>query len=163
MPAKRIYAEKYFGTTVDEDAVGGRTMMIRKAYQQVQKKQKRTYQGIVAVVTVAALAAGGYAYYGHVQLVRQQAIALDLFYTMKSLDVDIANSERRLLASGGTQGEGIVKSYLARRRQMETNYDQFISNLNPYNHTLTPQEKLILRVTRLFGECETAAPPEYLA
>jgi len=159
----RIYAEKYFGTTIDDDAVGGRTMMIRKAYQQVQKKQKRTYQAIVAVLAVAALAAGGYAYYQRIQLARQQAIALDLFYTMKSLDVDIANSERRLLASGGTQGQDVVKSYLARRRQMETNYDQFISNLNVYNHTLTPQEKLILRVTRLFGECETAAPPEYLA
>ena len=38
--------------------------MIRKAFQQVQKKQKRTYQIIVAVVALAALAAGGYAYYG---------------------------------------------------------------------------------------------------
>jgi membrane-bound lytic murein transglycosylase D len=159
----RIYAEKYFGTATDDDAVGGRTMMIRKAYQQVQKKQKRTYQAIVAVVTVAALAAGGYAYHQRQELARQQAIANDLFYTMKSLDVDIANSERRLLASGGKEGQDLVKSYLARRRQMETNYDLFISNVKVYDHTLTPQEKLILRVTRLFGECETAAPPEYLA
>ena len=53
--------------------------------------------------------------------------------------------------------------YLERRRQMENNYEQFLSGLNIYDRTLTPQEQLILRVTRLFGECEMAAPPEYLA
>ena len=100
------YAEKYFGTTTDDEPVGGRTLMIRKAFQQVQKKQKRTYGGIVAVVALAAVAAAGYAYYGHRQMARQQAVAQDLFYTMKSLDVDIADVERRLAASGGTPGPG---------------------------------------------------------
>ncbi|MGH9144359.1 MAG: lytic transglycosylase domain-containing protein, partial [Vicinamibacterales bacterium] len=76
---------------------------------------------------------------------------------------DIANVERRLAASGGTQGQDLVKTYQERRRQMEINYDRFISGLKLYDHALTPQEQLILRVTRTFGECETAAPPEYLA
>jgi hypothetical protein len=31
-----------------------------------------------------------------------------------------------------------------------------------YDRRLTDQERLILRVTRTFGECELAAPPEYL-
>jgi hypothetical protein len=157
------YAEKYFGGAIDEQAVGGRTMMIRKAFQQVQKKQRRTYGGIVAVVALIAVAAAGYAYYGHRQIVRQQAVAQDLFYTMKSLDMDIADVERRLATSGGARDQDLVKTYQARRRQMEINYDRFISGLKLYDHALTPQEQLILRVTRLFGECETAAPPEYLA
>jgi pSer/pThr/pTyr-binding forkhead associated (FHA) protein len=157
------YAERYFGTATDEEAVGGRTLMIRKAFHRVQKKQKRLYRGIVAVVGLAALGAGGYAYYGHRQIVRQQAVAEELFYTMKSLDVDIASVEQRLLASGNVQGQDQVKAYLERRRQMESNYDQFLSGLKLYDHTLTPQEQLILRVTRMFGECEMAAPPEYLA
>ena len=46
---------------------------------------------------------------------------------------------------------------------MQKNYEQFIAGLNLYDRPLTQQEELILRVTRLFGECETAAPPEYLA
>jgi pSer/pThr/pTyr-binding forkhead associated (FHA) protein len=157
------YAERYFGATTDEGPVGGRTLMIRKAFQSVQKKQKRLYRGIVAVVALAALGAGGYAYYGHQQIVRQQAVAQELFYAMKSLDVDIANVELKLAASGNAQGQDQVKTYLARRRQMQSNYDQFLAGLNLYDHTLTAQEQLILRVTRLFGECEMAAPPEYLA
>ena len=157
------YAERYFGAATDEEPVGGRTLMIRKAFHKVQKKQKRLYRVVVALALMAALGAGGYAYYGHRQMLQQKAVAQDLFYAMKSLDLDIANLERLLATSGNKQGEEQVKRYLERRRQMESNYDRFLSGLNVYDHTLTPQEQLILRVTRLFGECEMAAPPEYLA
>ena len=157
------YAERYFGTATDDEPVGGRTLMIRKAFHTVQKKQKRLYRGLVALASLAALTAGGYAYYGHRQMLRQQAVAQEIFYTMKSLDVDIANLERLMTTSGSPQGQAQVKTYLDRRRQMQRNYEQFISGLKLYDHALTPQEQLILRVTRMFGECEMAAPPEYLA
>jgi membrane-bound lytic murein transglycosylase D len=158
-----IVAERYFGPATDEESVGGRTLMIRKAFHRVQKKQKRLYRGIVAVVALAAICAAGYAYRGHRELMRQQAAAQDLFYAMKSLDVDIANVERRLAASGDVQGRNQVKTYMERRRQMEGDYERFVSGFNLYDRALTAQDQVILRVTRTFGECETAAPPEYLA
>jgi hypothetical protein len=157
-------AERYFATPDDDEPVGGRTMMIRKAFHRVQRKQRRLYFGIagVAVVAVvAAIVAGGYAYRGRQQTARQHALAQELFYQMKVLDVDVANVERRLMASGNTGGQDQVKAYLERRRQMAVNYDRFIAGLN--DRTLTPQEQLILKVTRIFGECDVAAPPEYLA
>jgi hypothetical protein len=158
------YEERYFGSAGDDDEeVGGRTLMIRKAFHRVQTKQKRLYRGMILVALLAAIAAGGYAYYGHVQMARQKAVAEDLFYTMKSLDVDIANVEVLVQKSGNPEAKDQVARYLERRRQMESNYDRFLSGLKLYDHTLTAQEQLILRITRLFGECEMAAPPEYLA
>jgi len=158
-----MYVDRYFGSAVDEnEPVGGRTMMIRKAYQKVQQKQKRKYTWIVAVVAALAVSAVGYAVYSHRQIAQQKAVAEELFYSMKSLDVDIANLER-LISSSSAPSQDQVKRYLERRRQMETNYDRFISGLKLYDHALSPQEQLVLRVTRLFGECEMAAPPEYLA
>src|SRR5262245_26118537 len=158
------YVNRYFGDAVDADQpVGGRTMMIRKAFQKVQKKQKRKYTGIVALLGALALTAIGYAYYNHRQLAQQKAVAEELFYQMKALDVDIANVERLIASSGNAQSQDQVKRYYERRRQMEVNYDRFISGLKLYDHELSPQEQLILKITRLFGECETAAPPEYLA
>ncbi len=154
------YAARYLTPAVDDEPVGRRTMMIRKAFQQVQKKQKRKYLGVVVVLAAAVVAAAGYAYYGHLQMAKQKALAEDLFYSMKTLDVDIANLERLIASSGGAQGEDQVKRYLERRRQMENTYDSFVANL--YNRDLTESERLILRVTRIFGECEIAAPPEYL-
>jgi membrane-bound lytic murein transglycosylase D len=82
---------------------------------------------------------------------------------MKALDVDIATVERLVASSGNAASQDQVKRYLDRRRQMEVNYDRFIAGLKLYDHTLSPQEQLILRVTRQLGECEMAAPPEYLA
>jgi pSer/pThr/pTyr-binding forkhead associated (FHA) protein len=175
LPAKRsiapkgagetmLVAERYFGTAIDGDEpVGGRTLMIRRAFHTVQKKQKRLYRGIVAVALLAALAAGGYAYYGHRQMVQQKAVALELFYNMKALDLAIADLERSMGPSATAETRDQVQKYLERRRQLERNYDQFLSGLSVSDHTLTAQEQLILRVTRLFGECEMAAPPEYLA
>src|SRR4030095_10669182 len=73
------------------------------------------------------------------------------------------NLERLVASSGNVDAAKQVKEYLDRRRQLERNYDQFLGGLRLYDHALTPQEQAILRVTRLFGECEMAAPPEYLA
>jgi hypothetical protein len=49
---------------------------------------------------------------------------------------------------------------MEQRRAMENNYDRFLSGV--YDRKLTEQERLILRVTRTFGECELAAPSEYI-
>ena len=46
------YAERYFGSATDEEEVGGRTLMIRKAFQKVQKKQKRLYRGLIALASL---------------------------------------------------------------------------------------------------------------
>ena len=158
------YAERYFGATAtDHEPVGGRTLMIRKAFQKIQTRQRRRYGTVVVIAALAVAAAGGYAYYGYRQLAQQKVVAEELFYAMKSLDVDIANVERLVAASGSAQGKDQVARYLERRRQMESNYDHFLGGLKLYDHALTPQEQAVLRVTRLFGECDMAAPPEYLA
>ncbi|HKB09895.1 MAG TPA: transglycosylase SLT domain-containing protein [Vicinamibacterales bacterium] len=158
-----MYIDRYLKAIDGDEPVGGRTMMIRKAFQKVQRKQKRKYTWIIAAAAALAIAAIGYAYYSHRQVAQQKVIAEELFYQMKSLDVEFATLEQRVAASGSKAPEDQVRRYLERRRQMETNYDRFISGLKLYDHNLSPQEQLILRVTRLLGECETAAPPEYLA
>jgi membrane-bound lytic murein transglycosylase D len=155
------FQERYFGSKGSDEPVGGRTLMIRRAFQQVHKKQQRRYLWIVALVSVAGLAAGGYAYYKHRQVAGQQAVAEQLFYQIKALDVDLANLEVRLAASGKAGDKEQIKRYLARRRQMETNYDEFLSVLKLYERNLSEEDRLILRVTRLFGECELAAPSDY--
>src|SRR5262245_9858733 len=43
-------AERYFGSTEGEEQVGPRTMMIRRAFEKVHKKQQRKYRWIVAAV-----------------------------------------------------------------------------------------------------------------
>ena len=157
------YVERYFSAKGASEPAGKRTLLIRKAFENVQRRQKRRFGWIVAAMSVVAIAAAGYAYYGHRQIREQQALAEGLFYTMKSLDIDIANLERLVEKSGNPRNQDQVRAYLERRREVENNYDNFLSGLKIYGGNLTDEQRLILRVTRMFGECELVAPREYLA
>src|SRR5262249_7506290 len=48
----RIFIDRYVNAIDGSEPVGQRTMMIRKAFQKVQKKQQRKYTWIIAVVAV---------------------------------------------------------------------------------------------------------------
>jgi hypothetical protein len=140
--------------------MGGRTLMIRKAFQQIQQKQRRQYRWVIGVLVVAGLSATGYAIYAHQQLKAQQALAEAIFYDMKGQDVIIAQAQEKLAESGSTEGQQQVREYMEQRRRLEKNYDKYVTEL--YDRRLNETERLILKVTRLFGECELAAPPEYI-
>lgn len=155
------YMERYFKDEAGDRPVGKDTVMIRKAFKRVQQRQRRTYVAAIGVVAAVALVAAGYAYYNYRQVRQQQSIAEEMFYSMKAIDVSLAALEVKLLASGGAQGQEDVQRYRERRRELEANYERFLSGLS--GRQFSPQEQSILRVTRLFGECEVAAPPEYLA
>ena len=117
----------------------------------------------VGVVAIAGLVAAGVAYYKHRQVQEQQARAQEIFYAMKALDLDIANLERLLAQSGNAQLKEQARQYMARRRDAESTYDRLLAVRQLYDANLSEEDRLILRVTRLFGECELAAPEEYLS
>jgi hypothetical protein len=85
-----------------------------------------------------------------------------MFYQIKTLDVDIAGLEVKVAASGNQEAQDQVRQYMRRRREMEQQYERMAAGLNLYGRNLTEDKRLILRVTRIFGECELAAPQEYL-
>ena len=116
------YQERYFGSGADEGRVGGRTMMIRRAFEKVQKRQRRRHWIVVGALAVAGLAAAGFAFYKHRQVGQQQALAQDIFYAMKGLDVDIASMEVLIAQSGNAQAKEQARQYQARRRDLENSY-----------------------------------------
>ncbi|MDQ6699974.1 MAG: FHA domain-containing protein, partial [Acidobacteriota bacterium] len=154
--------DRYFAKPETGETVGDHTRMVRQAFARVQTKQKRKYGGIMAMLATAVLAAGAYAFYLHQQVRKQKAMAQDLFYAMKSLDLDIASVEKSVLDANSRQGRDEVQKYQTRRKQMEKSYDRFLSTLHVYDSRLSEQDRLILRVARIFGECELAAPPEFM-
>jgi hypothetical protein len=156
------YVDHYFGQKFGDGPVGEHTMIVRQAFSKVQKKQKRKYGWMMAVLGALVLAAAGVALYYHEQASHQKALAENLFYQMKSLDVDIAGVEKLVLDSNSQQGMEQIRKYQSRRKEMEKSYDQFLTSLHIYSAKMTPQEKLILRVARIFGECEIAMPPGFV-
>ncbi len=157
------YVDRYFGKTRTDEPVGQHTMFVRQAFAKVQKKQKRNFAGIVAVLLACLLGAGVYALYEHQQLKKQRAIAEALFYQMKAMDVDIAKLERMVNDSNNQRAADVMRAEEARRRQMEKNYDQFLNSLHFYDSKMTEQQRLIIRVARIFGECELNMPPDFVS
>ena len=157
------YVEHYFGTPAAGQTAGEHTMMVRRAYQHVQAKQKRRYAKVIAVLLAVAAAAGGWALYLHHEVAAQQATARDLFYTMKSLDLNIANLERIVMDSDSRIGADEIRRARGRRQDLESSYDRYLAALHIYDPKMPEQKRLILRVARIFGECELAMPPEFAA
>jgi pSer/pThr/pTyr-binding forkhead associated (FHA) protein len=153
------YAQRYFDAGDDESA-GSRTVMIRKAYQKLQQRQKRTQRLTIGAIALLAILAAGYAYQAHRVLSRQTRQAEDIFYGMKRQDMLFAELEQKLAQVGSAPGQQQVAAYLADRQRMLNDYDRYVAGL--YDRKLNDKERLILRVTRLFGECDAAAPPEYV-
>jgi peptidoglycan lytic transglycosylase D len=154
------YAQRYFGSEDDDESVGGRTMMIRKAYQKVQQQQRRTQRLIVTAIALIAVATGGYAFYAHRALGKQIEQAQEIFYGMKQQDVLFAALEQKLAEAGNAPERQQVAAYMADRERMLNNYDRYVANL--FDRKLNEKERLVMRVTRMFGECDAAAPPEYI-
>lgn len=156
------YVARYFEGPQNDATVGDHTRMVRRAFQQVQTRQKRKYGLLLSILGVAILGVAAFAYYQHRQMQQQTAIAKDLFYSMKSLDVDIANVEKLVLETNNIQAAEQVKRYQFRRREMQQNYDRFLTSLRVYDRKMSEEDRLILRMARVFGECEMNTPPEFV-
>lgn len=155
------YVEHYFGEGAEGKPAGQHTMMMRRAFLKVQTKQRRRYGKILAGLVALLLAVGAYALYEHRQIRQQKAMAQDIFYAMKALDVDIANVEKLVLESSNAQAIEQVRRYQGRRKEMEKSYDRFLTSLHVYDQKMSEQDRLVLRVARVFGECELAMPPGF--
>jgi len=156
------YAQHYFGKGGTRVA-GEHTMMIRKVYAQEQKKQKRKYGGVIAVLAGVMLCLGGVALYQYHLVSKQRAMAKDIFYSMKALDIDIANLQDAVKSSNNQQGMEQMKRIEAQRAEMENTYNHYLASLHVYSPKMSEQEKLVLRVARIFGECELDMPPDFVA
>lgn len=149
-------AEHYFGK--GNAPAGERTMIIRQAFQRVQAKEKWKYGRIIAIMAAAVIAVAAFAAFQYQEARRQKSIAQELFYNIKALDINIANVERLVQDSQNRQGVEEIRKSRDQRKQMEKNYDRFLASLHIYDRKMTPEERIVLRIARIFGECELDMP-----
>ncbi len=153
------YKAHYFGDA--EAPAGEHTIMVRRAFAEVQQKQRRFYFGIIAGVVLLLVITSGYALYRHVQYGRQREIAADIFYKMKAQELllvrFLAEAEQRRT----TESAARVKDLRQRQNEMQASYDQFTDTLDIYSKGLSAEERLVLKTARAFGECELIIPEDF--
>jgi len=141
-------AEHYFGDTAEREA-GHRTMMLRRAYRRVDKKQKRRYRGMITAAAVLLLISVGVGVQQFRELQKGRQIAIDMFYNMKTLQMQVEQVDDQSLRS--------------ELRDMEAQYDHYLDELGVLGQDLSEQDRVILRVARIFGECELSMPEDFAA
>jgi hypothetical protein len=138
--------------------VGSRTMF----FQRTIARQRRTYRAMVGLLALVAAAAGAYAYYAHRKIAALEARAQDIFYRMKVVDTQNARAEEQLRKAGITRTDAQIRQYREERARLEREYEAYLDELGVYGTRMSEEDRLILRVTRRLGECEVAAPPQYV-
>jgi hypothetical protein len=151
----------YIEGSSDREA-GQHTLMIRQVVKQSQKRQRLTFVAVAAVLACLALAAGIYAYLKQREVKQQIALAQEIFYAMKSLELQFAPL---LKSARSTQDDKLieqVRHYRVQRLEMERKYNEFLTAIESYDKKLSPEERAVLRIARLFGECDINAPPGFV-
>jgi membrane-bound lytic murein transglycosylase D len=161
----------YFDQNGSEN-IGEQTMMFRRAFERAHKKKSKKYiYGIGAVVGMAlviALVATGVIHYQKEVIARQknkiesmQKTAENIFYAMKSLEVQIGQLEDIVLSKADPEQ---IKALLEKRKQLTNlakQYDNFIIEIGVYKK-IPVEKQIILKMARIFGECDVNVPDSFV-
>ncbi len=137
--------------------------VLQRMVRRILRLQSKKYVRAIGALAVVAVIAAGYAYLKHEQVRKQEALAQDVFYEMKEFELTLARLEDRIRQRGDTLSGGEVAASRGRLRQLSESYDKFVSELGVYREGMDATDKLIYRVSRVFGECELSMPDDFAA
>jgi membrane-bound lytic murein transglycosylase D len=136
------YIQRYFTDSFHDKNAGQHTRMIHQAFQVVKKKQSSKYLKVVVIVALLCIVLAAYAVYQNIKANEQRALAESIFYQMKELELKLSEDN------------------LADLNEMKSKYNEYVGELGVYD--LDDEEKLILKMARLFGECEINMPDNFV-
>jgi pSer/pThr/pTyr-binding forkhead associated (FHA) protein/soluble lytic murein transglycosylase-like protein len=160
-PTESHIIRRYFSKEGSEEA-GERTMMFRRAFERAHRTRSKKYLVALGVGLFLLLVAGGVIIYQKSKLNKLRQTAVDMFYTMKSIELQIVQLEEIILLEADLDQ---VRKLIEKReqlREMAKSYDSFVDELGIYAK-LSVEEQVIFRLARLFGECDVKVPKEFVA
>ncbi|MBI3597282.1 MAG: FHA domain-containing protein [Nitrospirae bacterium] len=160
-PSMTQVIQRYFAKSPSGN-VGEHTMTIRRAFERVSRKQSRKYWTIIAVAAILLIGAGGVVVYQQIKLQNLKYMAADIFYTMKTLELQVAQIESVVLATANPSQRVEMASKRAQLQEMENRYAEFVDELGLYGKKMSEEDRIILRTARIFGECEVNMPAGFV-
>ncbi len=137
-------------------------MMVRRAFAEVQRKQRWTYGMIIGLVVVLLIVAGSIAWYKHSQVIEQRKLAAEVFYTMRALEIDLIKLRVEAAQRKSQEAKKQIDAVKVQKKKLEQSYDRYVQSLDVYSKGLSEEEKLIMRMAHRFGECEINMPDGFV-
>jgi len=154
--------EKYTSDEPDHD-VGPHTLVMRQAFSRVRNAARARYRVIILVAGGLLVIAVTIAVFQHLRLAKLTRMGVDIFYNMKALEISI----EKLLEQAARSGDTAQLDKLAEQRrqldEMRQRYRAYVEETGILSLYPDPQDQLIFKVARLFGECELNMPHEFMA
>ena len=153
------YIEHYFND--DGRPAGEHTILIRQAYAEVQKKERRKYTWALAGAVLLAIGIAGFAGYQRMEMQRQERAAAALFLDVKDQALATAQFKAIVEETGNAELEEQLAGLERRRLQMATRYEGYVKELGVYRR-LSEEEQVIYDVARIFNESEFQMPAGFV-
>jgi membrane-bound lytic murein transglycosylase D len=161
-PSVSMVINQYF-TPESGHPAGEHTKLIRSAFKLLQSQQKKKYLLIIGGVLLVAVILAGYAYLQHQEVKKQKTLATQIFYDMKSLELELAKLQEKAQAEKDEATLGKLEQIRNRQAELNRSYDKFLEQLHFYEDSKWSEtDRVILHVARLYGECELGMPQEFL-
>ena len=149
--------------TQDIGDAGTHTRLYGQALQRITKRRSRWYQVVIGVVGVLLVGAVVVAYYQYKKIEGLRAMAGDIFYAMKRVELQVAQLEEMVTSSAQAKEMQDILSKRQEIKNLEGKYDRFVKELGLYDPNMSEQDRAVFRVARLFGECEATMPKDFIA
>lgn len=146
----------------DSEDAGEQTMMIRRAFDRAHKTRSKKYKYLIGLAVLLLLLSGGVIMYQKNKLDKMRATAQNIFYMMKEQDVQIAKLEEVVLLNANPEQIAELQAKRNKSKAMEKEYDNFVKELGIYAK-LSDEDRIIMKIARVFGECELAMPKDFVS
>lgn len=148
--------------------IGPQTKRYQEAVGRIRQRQSQRHYVTVGAIGVVLLAVGGIAFDQWKKIdVKDKQIetfsktAEDIFYTMKRLELQVAQLDEVLSKSAHAKELKEIQLKQQEIKSLQSKYDRFIKELGLYAN-MSEQDRAVLRVARLFGECDATVPQDFL-
>lgn len=156
-------SDHYFQAS-SADGAGHHTMMIRRAFRQTKRRQRRVYMMLIAVFVVLLISVAGLALFQKLQLEKTRELAKETFYEMKELELHIADLESSIEREASAAVRQQIEESKRLLAGMRERYDAFVKEIQASRIVkLNSEDEIILHMARVFGETELDLPDDFVA
>jgi hypothetical protein len=152
--------------------VGDRTILIREAFRTVRRRYRvRYWVALGALLSLVAFAIFAIVQYQNrivqyrnriEQLQKLHETAAEVFYTTKSLELQLAKLRREVEKTKDEKFGEELREKQREQEELQSKYVDFLDELGLSREKLSPEDWLIYRVARRFGECDVSMPAGFL-
>lgn len=135
---------------------------VRQTFAKIRKRVRRKYLMLLSGVLLLLGAAIGVVVYQQLRLERMQALAVEIFYDMREVELQVVKLNQALQERDNVSETESLREKHKQLEAMRGQYDKFLDQLGIFSSELSQSERLILRMARIFGESELDAPAEFI-